>query len=179
MLLVLRPRILLLVDHILKYILHLSLSLWEKTKSKTKSKTKKQQKQQLGLYSTQWHFSSCNRRLKFFLLSHEKPLAKEMKHKQLFSYLPLTQCWFIVWWTKISSETKIATCLRYILHLEITTFNLHYLWLFFFFFFFCPFRATPVAYGGSQARSLIGAVAAVLCQSHSNTSSEPSLRPTP
>ena len=33
---------------------------------------------------------------------------------------------------------------------------------FFFFFFFCLFafsRATPVAYGGSQARGLIGAVA--------------------
>ena len=30
----------------------------------------------------------------------------------------------------------------------------------FFFFFFCLFRATPVTYGGSQARSRIGAVAA-------------------
>ena len=41
------------------------------------------------------------------------------------------------------------------------------------FFFFCPFRAAPPAYGGSQARSLIGAVAASLHQSHSNTRSEP------
>ena len=30
---------------------------------------------------------------------------------------------------------------------------------FFFFFFFCLFRATPTAYGGSQARGLIGAPA--------------------
>jgi len=33
---------------------------------------------------------------------------------------------------------------------------------FFFFFVFCPFRATPMAYGGSQARGLIGAVATSL-----------------
>ena len=33
------------------------------------------------------------------------------------------------------------------------------------------FRATPEAYGGSQARGLIRAVAAGLCHSHSNTGS--------
>jgi len=33
--------------------------------------------------------------------------------------------------------------------------------------------ATPAAYGGSQARGLIGAVAAGLCQSHSNARSNP------
>ena len=55
-----------------------------------------------------------------------------------------------------------------------------------FFFFFCLFLSffaiswdTPVAYGGSQARGLIGAVAAGLRQSHSNTRSKPYLRPTP
>ena len=52
------------------------------------------------------------------------------------------------------------------------------------FFFFvcvcvCIFRATPTAYGGSQARGLIGAAAASLGQSHSNTRSVPCLRPTP
>ena len=40
-------------------------------------------------------------------------------------------------------------------------------------------RATPVAYGGSQARDPIGAVATSLRQSHSNAGSEPRLRPTP
>ena len=30
---------------------------------------------------------------------------------------------------------------------------------------FCPFKPTPMAYGGSQARGLIGAIAASLCQS--------------
>ena len=62
--------------------------------------------------------------------------------------------------------------------------HIHYLpnkkKLFFFFFWLFGFsRAAPVAYGGSQAKGLIGAVAAGLHQSHSNTRSEPSLRPTP
>ena len=36
-----------------------------------------------------------------------------------------------------------------------------------------------MAYGGSQSRGLIGAVAAGLHQSHSNGGSEPRLQPTP
>ena len=51
-----------------------------------------------------------------------------------------------------------------------------------FFLFVCLFafsRAVPVAYGGSQARGLIGAVAIGLRQSHSNAGSEPHLQPTP
>ena len=43
------------------------------------------------------------------------------------------------------------------------------------FFFFSIFRATPEAYGGSQARGRIRTIAA----SHSNTGSEPHLQPTP
>jgi len=39
--------------------------------------------------------------------------------------------------------------------------------------------AAPAAYGGSQARGLIGAVATGLRQSHSNTGSELRLQPTP
>ena len=42
-------------------------------------------------------------------------------------------------------------------------------------FFFGLFRATPIAYGGSQARGLIGAAAAGLYHSHSNAGSEPHL----
>ena len=41
------------------------------------------------------------------------------------------------------------------------------------------FRATPAAYGGSQARGWTGAVAASLHHSHSNVRSEPHLGPTP
>ena len=58
-------------------------------------------------------------------------------------------------------------------------------YLFFLFFvcfvfvFFAISWAAPVAYGGSQARGQIGAVAASLHQSHSNTRSEPHLQPTP
>ena len=40
-------------------------------------------------------------------------------------------------------------------------------------------RAAPVAYGGSQARGPTGAVVRGLRQSHSNTGTEPHLRPTP
>ena len=39
--------------------------------------------------------------------------------------------------------------------------------------------AAPAAYGGSQARSWIRAVATGLRQSHSNSGSEPRLQPTP
>ena len=48
-----------------------------------------------------------------------------------------------------------------------------------FFFFFLVFRATPVAYRGSQARGRIGAAAAGLCHSYSNTRSKTCLLPTP
>ena len=41
------------------------------------------------------------------------------------------------------------------------------------------FRATPTAYGGSQARGPIGAVSADLHQSYSNSGSELGLPPTP
>jgi len=55
-------------------------------------------------------------------------------------------------------------------------FFIFYLFIFlsFFFFFFLLFLwAAPTAYGGSQARGLIGAVATGLRQSHSNAGSEP------
>ena len=42
-------------------------------------------------------------------------------------------------------------------------------------FFLCLFRAALVAYGGSQARGLIGATAASLHHSHSHLGSEPHL----
>ena len=52
--------------------------------------------------------------------------------------------------------------------------------IFIFIYLFIVFsRATPVLYGGSQARSLMGAVAASLHHSYSNTRSELRLRPTP
>ena len=47
--------------------------------------------------------------------------------------------------------------------------------LFFFFF----FNAIPAAHGSSQTRGQIGAAAAILCHSHSNTRFKPHLQPTP
>ena len=49
----------------------------------------------------------------------------------------------------------------------------------FFVFCFAISWAAPVAYGGSQARGLTGAVATGLHQSHSNAGSKPRLQPTP
>ena len=48
---------------------------------------------------------------------------------------------------------------------------------YFILFYFCllSYRATPVAYGGSQAWDLTGAVAAGLHHSHSNARSKPLL----
>ena len=51
--------------------------------------------------------------------------------------------------------------------------------LFFVCLFVLPFRAALVAYGGSQARGPVGAIAASLCHNHSQAGSEPHLRPTP
>ena len=51
--------------------------------------------------------------------------------------------------------------------------------IYFYFYFFVFYRATPRHNRDSQARNLIGAVAAILGQSHSNVRSEPHLRPTP
>ena len=41
------------------------------------------------------------------------------------------------------------------------------------------FKAATAAYGGSQARGLIGAATGSLYHSHSNARSKPCLRPTP
>ena len=51
--------------------------------------------------------------------------------------------------------------------------SFHYLFIY-----FCPFRATLAAYGGSQARGQIGAIATHLYHSHSNPRSQPHLQPT-
>ena len=58
--------------------------------------------------------------------------------------------------------------------------TVHYSKNFFFFFdFFAISRAASVAYGGSQARGLIGAIVAGLYQGHSYSGSKPRLQPTP
>ena len=54
--------------------------------------------------------------------------------------------------------------------------DLRFVFLVFLVFVFCLFRVVPATYGGSQARGQIGAAAAGLHQSHSNTRSELCLR---
>ena len=56
-----------------------------------------------------------------------------------------------------------------------TLIRAHALIFFLFFLAFCLHSAALAAYGGSQARGLIGAVAAGLRHSHSNAGSEPRL----
>ena len=53
-----------------------------------------------------------------------------------------------------------------------------FIYLFIYFGLFAISWAASTAYRGSQARGLIGAVAASLRQSHSNAESKPLLRPT-
>ena len=58
--------------------------------------------------------------------------------------------------------------------------RIYFIYLFIYLFiYFCLIRATLAAYGGSQTRGQIAAVAAGLCQRHSNARSELGLRPTP
>ena len=61
-------------------------------------------------------------------------------------------------------------------------YSLYLFWMVSHFFFWGGgglFRASPTAYGGSQARGLIGATASSLCHSHSNIRTEPYLWPIP
>ena len=61
------------------------------------------------------------------------------------------------------------------LHPQLNTYHAHWTHSIY----FCLFRAAPTAYGGSQARGPIGAVAAGLRHSHSNVGSKLHLRPSP
>ena len=66
--------------------------------------------------------------------------------------------------------------------MSVSLFHVLLYFIFYFLTFFGLFdfpRATPVAYGGSQARGRIGAVAAGLHHSHSIAKSELHLGPTP
>ena len=57
--------------------------------------------------------------------------------------------------------------------------DVNILYFFLFFYFFAFSRAASVAYAGSQARGLMGAVATGLHQGHSNAGSKMRLQPTP
>ena len=55
----------------------------------------------------------------------------------------------------------------------VTPFSPLFFFFDFVFFFFFFFRVAPAAYGSSQARGHVGAIATDLCHSHSNMGSEP------
>ena len=82
-------------------------------------------------------------------------------------------------WVMLSVISKILLKVEIILILTKVSLALFLFFFFFFLFFFASSRAAPTAYGGSQARGQIGAVAAGLHHSHSHTRSEPCLRPPP
>ena len=58
-----------------------------------------------------------------------------------------------------------------------TYISVSHIW-FFVFWSICLFRAAPTAYGGSQARGPVEAVATGVCHNHSHSGSEPRLQPT-
>ena len=64
------------------------------------------------------------------------------------------------------------------LYPEVRFWDKENIWVIILFIYFF-FKATPTAYGSSQAKGLIRAGAAGLCHSHSNVGSEPCLPPTP
>ena len=80
---------------------------------------------------------------------------------------------------ELLAKANLLVHLNWVLNLS---FFFSFPFFFFFFFFFLSFvffRAVPAPYGVSQARSLIRAVAAGLCQSHRKARSKPHLWPTP
>ena len=86
------------------------------------------------------------------------------------SYIYVHSFSHIIFYPGLSQETEYSSlCYTVVRHCH----------SFFFFFVFDSFRAEPVAYGGSQVRGLIGAVAYGLCHSHSNARSKLHLWPTP
>ena len=78
-------------------------------------------------------------------------------------------------------EESLALCQLYFMGWKLGSIKFLFYFILFYFtllLLYCLF-AISWAYGGSQARGLIGAVAAGLRQSHSNVGSEPRLQPTP
>ena len=109
---------------------------------------------------------------------HTRPLAEQ--ETNAYCYVQLVFCGWLL--CSITASTVNITCN------ERST-QLMYIIIFFWdpknfnkfnqptntILFFCLFRVTPAAYGCSQDRGQIVAIAACLCHSHSNAISEPCL----
>jgi len=87
--------------------------------------------------------------------------------------LSLSQQPMRVWNTH--THTHIYTHIRTHIYIHTHTHIYTHIYIYLCFCLFAFSRAAPAAYGGSQARSQIRAVAASLHQSHSNAGSEPHL----
>ena len=127
-----------------------------------------------------WYFASGQNEMAHIILEQ----LSKMLGKMFFS-------WSLAFKVKVqNSKVNYLNCFVRTTKCSYINFHFHYyiFWLlnkeiffglFLFFFFFVFSRAAPAAHGGFQARSLIGAVAAGLCQSHSNLGSELCLRSIP
>ena len=149
-----------------------------------------------------WHMQSnpCCSRVSFICLSFSDSFHLALCPQVSFIWSQMTGCFSLLWlynntplcvcvcvcvcvctlypcinWQKLAI---FISCLLWIMQQWIK--RCKYLFVgFVLFCFVCLFRAAPVAYGGSQASDQIGAVAASLCQSHSNAGSKPCLWPIP
>ena len=83
--------------------------------------------------------------------------------------------------TALSSSQECFNCNKFCYHYISTLSSCFFFWIYFYFYFCLSVfsRAARMIYGGSQARGLIGDVAAGLCHSHRNMGSELCLWPTP
>ena len=153
---------------------------------------------QILLYNTPFPFARptlpCLGNIILFILAHDvlQPAQGIKKIKAMqsnlnmygwvvffpkFSYLISDLHNFATHFLSGENEDSEVVC-----HLLRTPIGLLFFFPFFPFFFFLSFffsRAAVAAYGGSQARGLIGAIATGLRQSHSNAGSKPLLQPTP
>ena len=85
-------------------------------------------------------------------------------------------------WNFMVNKIICSFCFLNLIYQELYEFlptSINFWQYFFREFFFCLLRDVPKGYGGSQAREWIGAVAASLHHSHSNTRYKPHLWPTP
>ena len=102
------------------------------------------------------------------------PIQDDLNYRNFFShYTGVIKASFLAcrWWPSLCALTWPFFCC----HVSLVCILFIYLFIYLFVF----SRATPTAYGGSQARGLIRAVATGLHHSHSNTGSELCLPPAP
>ena len=129
-----------------------------------------------------WQFSNSNRKWVLFPFISAIQVWENTENKTKQNFFRLPKYLYITFKTfkicskpahQLSTQPQDSRQLHFLLCIRWLSREMK------FFFFFCLFfRAAPAAYGGSQARGRIGAVAAGLYHSHSNARSKPCLQPT-